>query len=200
MEPFDAIAEEYQRVHADNPFQRAALADLLSRLAPRSSILDLGCGTGVPAAQALAAEGHNVTGIDVSGQMVEMAKRQVPTDQFFQADMREVQFDDASFDAVVAYFSLLMLPKSDVAAMLGRIARWLRVDGLLSLGMVNFDADAEPVEFMGISFRVTGYSPAGMESAVRQSGLAVVSIDVVEHRPSVGPSEPQIFCLARKEV
>jgi ubiquinone/menaquinone biosynthesis C-methylase UbiE len=200
MEPFDAIADNYQRVHADNPFQRAAVADLLGRLAPGSSILDLGCGSGVPASQALAAAGHNVTGVDVSGRMVELAKGQVPTGQFIREDMLRVQFDDASFDAIVAYFSLLMLPKRDVVAMLGRIARWLRGDGLFSLAMVNFDADAEPVEFMGISVRVTGYSPAGMESVVRQSGLTVISMDTVEHHPPEGPSEPQIFCLARKEA
>jgi SAM-dependent methyltransferase len=198
VEPFDVIGEDYQRVHADNPFQRSAIADLLSRLPPRASILDLGCGTGIPAAQSLAAAGHHVTGIDVSARMVELAKAQVPEGEFFQADMMQARFDDASFDAVVAYFSLLMLPKSDVAIMLGRIGGWLRSGGLLSLGMVNFDVDAEPVEFMGISIRVTGYSPDGMAAAILQSKLALISLETVEHQPSLGPSEPQIFCLAQK--
>jgi SAM-dependent methyltransferase len=198
VEPFDVIGEDYQRIHADNPFQRSAIADLLSRLPSRSSILDLGCGTGIPAAQSLAAAGHHVTGIDVSARMVELAKQQVPEGEFFQADMMQARFDDASFDAVVAYFSLLMLPKSDVAIMLGRICGWLRNDGLLSLGMVNFDADAEPVEFMGIRVLVTGYSPDGLAAAILQSKLTLLSLDSVEHQPSVGPSEPQIFCLAQK--
>ena len=198
MEPFDVIGEDYQRVHADNPFQRSAIADLLSRLPPRSSILDLGCGTGVPAAQSLVAAGHHVTGIDVSARMVEIAKRQVPKGEFFQTDMMQARFDDASFDAVVAYFSLLMLPKSDVAVMLDRIYGWLRNDGLLSLGMVNFDADAVPVEFMGIPIRVTGYSPDGMAAAILQSKLTLIALETVEHQPALGPSEPQIFCLAHK--
>jgi hypothetical protein len=130
--------------------------------------------------------------------MVEMANRQVPEGEFFQADMMQAHFDDASFDAVVAYFSLLMLPKSDVAIMLGRICGWLRSGGLLSLGMVNFDADAQPVEFMGIRVLVTGYSPDGMAAAILQSELTLISLESVEHQPSLGPSEPQIFCLAHK--
>jgi ubiquinone/menaquinone biosynthesis C-methylase UbiE len=198
VEPFDALAEEYQRVHADNPFQRSAIADLLSRLPPRSSVLDLGCGSGIPAAQSLAAAGHHVTGIDVSARMVELAKRQVPEGEFFQQDMMQARFDDATFDAVVAYFSLLMLPKSDVAIMLDRIYGWLRHDGLLSLGMVNFDADAEPVEFMGVQVRVTGYPPDGMADAILRAKLNLLSLETVEHQPSVGPIEPQIFCLAHK--
>lgn len=198
VEPFDVIAEDYQRVHADNPFQRSAIADLLSRLPPHSSILDLGCGTGIPTAQLLAAAGHHVTGIDVSARMVEIAKRQVPEGEFFHADMMRARFDDASFDAVVAYFSLLMLPKSDVTIMLDRISGWLRSGGLLSLGMVNFDADAVPVEFMGISIRVTGYSPDGLEAEILRSKLDLISLESVEHQPSLGPIEPQIFCLAQK--
>jgi SAM-dependent methyltransferase len=198
VEPFDVIGEEYQRVHADNPFQHAAIADLLSRLPPRSSILDLGCGTGIPAAQSLAAAGHHVTGIDVSARMVELAKRQVPEGEFIHEDMMQARFDDATFDAVVAYFSLLMLPKRDVALMLDRIRGWLRSDGLFSLGMVNFDADAAPVEFMGIQVRVTGYSPDGMAAAIAESKLDLISLDTVEHQPPVGPIEPQIFCLAHK--
>lgn len=198
VQPFDAIGEEYQRIHADNPFQRSAIADLLSRLPPRSSILDLGCGTGIPAAQSLVAAGHHVTGLDVSARMVELAKRQVPEGEFLQEDMLQARFDDGIFDAVVAYFSLLMLPKSDVAIMLDRIHGWLRSDGLLSLGMVNFDADALPVEFMGVPVRVTGYSPDGMAAALVRSELNVISLDTVEHQPLVGPVEPQIFCLAHK--
>ncbi len=139
-----------------------------------------------------------MTGIDVSARMVEMAKRQVPEGEFFQADMMQASFDDASFDAVVAYFSLLMLPKSDVAVMLGRIHGWLRSGGLFSLGMVNFDADAAPVEFMGQRIRVTGYPPDGLADAILQSKLTLISLQSVEHQPSLGPVEPQIFCLAQK--
>jgi ubiquinone/menaquinone biosynthesis C-methylase UbiE len=198
VQPFDVIGEDYQRIHADNPFQRSAIADLLSRLPPRASILDLGCGTGIPAAQSLAAAGHHVTGIDVSARMVELAKRQVPEGEFLQEDMVQARFDDASFDAVVAYFSLLMLPKSDVAIMLDRIYGWLRSGGLLSISMVNFDADAAPVEFMGVQVRVTGYLPDAMAAAISESKLNLISLETVEHQPSLGPSEPQIFCLAHK--
>ena len=141
-----------------------------------------------------------MTGIDVSARMVEIAKRQVPEGEFFHTDMMQARFDDASFDAVVAYFSLLMLPKSDVAIMLDRIYGWLRSGGLLSLGMVNFDADAEPVEFMGIRILVTGYSPDGMEAAILRSKLDLLSLKSVEHQPPLGPIEPQIFCLAQKSA
>ncbi len=141
-----------------------------------------------------------MTGIDVSARMVELAKQQVPEGEFFQQDMMQARFDDATFDAVVAYFSLLMLPKSDVAIILDRIHGWLRNDGLLSLGMVNFDADAVPVEFMGVQLRVTGYPPDGMADAILRAKLNLLSLETVEHQPSVGPIEPQIFCLAHKAV
>jgi predicted TPR repeat methyltransferase len=65
-ELFDAIGAGYQEAFGRPPVVECGLGELLSRLPPRSRMLDIGSGTGLPVAHDLAAAGHRVTGLDVS--------------------------------------------------------------------------------------------------------------------------------------
>lgn len=114
--------------------------------------------------------------------------------------MRRLEFDAGRFDAVTAFFSLLMLSRVEIAAMLGLIRTWLAPKGYLALGMVEFDADSVPVEFMGVTFPVSGYSAAGLSTLLVECGFEVLSLEPVTHQPVDGQAEPQVFGLARPAV
>ena len=77
------------------------LAPLLGRLPDGSAVLDLGCGAGIPIAYALAKR-YVVTGVDISIEMLRLARDTVPGGRFFCADISRVEFAESSFDAVVA--------------------------------------------------------------------------------------------------
>jgi 2-polyprenyl-3-methyl-5-hydroxy-6-metoxy-1,4-benzoquinol methylase len=49
-------------------------------------VLDLGCGAGVPVAREMIARGFKVTGVDISAQQIEQARRNVPEAQFIEGD------------------------------------------------------------------------------------------------------------------
>lgn len=188
MEPFDQIAAAgYQRVHGENPYERAAIAELSRRLPRCASVLDLGCGTGVPTARAMTDEGHRVLGVDTSSKMRELARKQVPLAMLTKQDMRDATFPAGEFDAVSAYFSLMMLSRSDISLILGRIRTWLKPDGLLSLSFVEFDADSVDVEFMGVRYPASGYSVEGLERLLAHHELSVLHIQLVQYQPQQGP-------------
>jgi SAM-dependent methyltransferase len=115
-------------------FERSGYAYWLSRLTPTladgARVLDLGCGCGIPAARELA-EHYQVTGVDISPLQIERARRLVPGARFTCADMAEVEFAPGSFDAAVAFFSLINLPLSDQSLVIERVARWLEPGGRL---------------------------------------------------------------------
>ncbi|WP_257450494.1 SAM-dependent methyltransferase [Archangium lipolyticum] len=108
-----------------------------SRLGAGQRLLDIGCGTGRPTIRLAQATGCSVTGISVSAMQIEQAneraRKEGVSDRvgFQVADAMELPFQDASFDAVWAFESLLHMP--DRAQVLRHAFRVLRPGGVLVL-------------------------------------------------------------------
>ena len=104
----------------------------------RLDILDAGTGTGYFAIL-LSAQGHRVTGIDITPAMLAEAKataKLAASDaRFLLMDAMHTDFPDASFDAVVTRNLTWTLPDTELAYREWR--RILRPGGVL----LNFDAD-----------------------------------------------------------
>jgi ubiquinone/menaquinone biosynthesis C-methylase UbiE len=107
--------------------QRQAWLNLLSRLAGQTPlrVLDVGCGTGFMALR-FAELGHSVTGIDLSPQMIDRARRKAEEDslqiEFRVGDAAEVDSADETYDLVVARHVIWNLPQPERG-----VGEWLRV-------------------------------------------------------------------------
>ncbi|NEC86379.1 class I SAM-dependent methyltransferase [Streptomyces sp. SID12501] len=69
------------------------------------TVLDLGCGAGDFAGMA-SALGANVSGLDASAALIEIAQRRNPTSTFRVGDMQHLPFPDHRFSVVTAFNSL----------------------------------------------------------------------------------------------
>jgi cyclopropane fatty-acyl-phospholipid synthase-like methyltransferase len=123
----------------DLPTATGALTDLMIetiQVAPDVEVLDVGCGTGMPAAT-LAGRGARVTGITTSAIGVAAAAERLEAlglgDQarFEQRDGMANGFPDASFDRVWVLESSHLM--RDRAALMAECARVLRPDGRMAL-------------------------------------------------------------------
>jgi SAM-dependent methyltransferase len=84
------------------------------RLHPDTRLLDVATGPGALAAEA-ASRGARPVGIDLSPQMVELARQLYPAINFHEADVEHLPFPDDTFDAVVCAFGLGHFPRPEVA-------------------------------------------------------------------------------------
>jgi ubiquinone/menaquinone biosynthesis C-methylase UbiE len=100
---YDRIADSYLERFGRSSVRAAKLAEVIGQLPAGASILDLGCGAGIPVAHELVTLGFNVTGVDASSGQIARARRNVSRARFIQADMAAVQFAPESFDAVGAF-------------------------------------------------------------------------------------------------
>ncbi|MEU8637477.1 methyltransferase domain-containing protein [Amycolatopsis sp. NPDC048633] len=199
-EVFDALGKDYEHAFRNLAEQRAAITALAERLPAGAAVLDLGSGTGRPTADLLTAAGFAVTGYDVAPKMVEIARAQVPAARFEVGDMRELSFEDGTWDAVTAFFSMLQLPRADQETMIGRLAGWLKPGGLLVLATVPADVDGVDIVFMGHPVRASSFPAEVLAARLRAAGLEIVreeQAQFVPDHPEAG-SEPHVYFTARK--
>jgi SAM-dependent methyltransferase len=109
----------------------ALLIESLARLPTPSAILDLGCGGGQDA-RFLLAKGFRVVGMDLTTAFLRTAQNTAPSVPLVRADMRDLPFEDESFDAVWAAACLMHVPKPDAAHVLKRLSHIVRPGGLLA--------------------------------------------------------------------
>ncbi|WP_438489858.1 class I SAM-dependent methyltransferase [Streptomyces sp. S186] len=126
---YDAAALRYEEVYGGEGKYRPVLRELRRRIPAGGTVLDLGCGSGVPVARTLAAAGHRVTGIDISEVQIRRARERVPEAEFLHGDASAASFAAASFDAVVSFYALIHLPLAEQPPLLHRVAEWLRPGG-----------------------------------------------------------------------
>jgi len=121
-------------------------------------MLDVGCGTGLmlQLAQKL---GATVSGVDISAGLLAIAAERVPTADLRRADLQQLPFDDASFDAVVAVNALQFA--EDPIAAIADSARVLVSGGRLSIGMF---AEPERAQSTAIHIAMSALSPPARES------------------------------------
>jgi ubiquinone/menaquinone biosynthesis C-methylase UbiE len=123
---YDRIAPGYRSwADAVTPPLRDRYAQRLIELVdPGAAVLEIGCGPGVPVAASLARR-FDVTGVDVSTEMVSRAAANVPGATFIAADIRDVEFPPDSFRAVIALYSLIHVPRDDHPQVLAKVFTWL---------------------------------------------------------------------------
>ena len=147
---YDQMAEHYLATKdPEDPLALRALEDLASLLPSEAVVLDLGCGAGVPVTRWLADRGFAVTGVDVSATQLELARTYVPDGTFIKADMSEVVFGPESFDAVVAFHSIIHVPRTEHPTLLESIHRWLGPGGALLATMTVTDYEGREEDWEG---------------------------------------------------
>lgn len=105
---------------------------MIRRLSEGGSVLDLGCGAGWDSA-AFAAAGLRVVAVDASSGLAREVNK-VPG-----IDVRVMSFDQIrdvdAFDGIWASFSLQHVPRDGLPTVIGNIARALKTDGWLYIGV-----------------------------------------------------------------
>jgi SAM-dependent methyltransferase len=159
------------------------LAEFMELLPPSGSVLDLGCGAGVPSAQRLAERFH-VVGADISEAQIALARQNVPQAELVRADMLDLDFPDGSFDGVAALYSIAHVPRDQHSRMFSRVMRWLRPGGIFLASLGVGDIAGWTGEWLGVPMFFSSHRANVSRRLLSEAGFDVVRSDVVSmHEP-----------------
>jgi len=199
--PYDDIANQWDAARADfRPNEAAYLDLLLHGILPGSAVLDLGCGTGRPNAQRVAARGHRVVGVDWSRALLERARRHVPGGAWVEADIVTVEFRP-QFAAAICWDSLFHVERAHHRPVVEKIHRCLLPRGrlMLSSGGSASDLPAFTDAMFGHEFFYDAYPTDQMVRLVRDVGFDIVLAELVDP-PDGGRNKGKLGVIASKRA
>jgi SAM-dependent methyltransferase len=200
---YDLVADEYVRRIFDELRHKPLDRQLLDRLAARvrgvGPLCDMGCGPG-HAARYLSEQGVEVCGVDLSPAMVERARRLTPGVEFRQGDMTALDVPDAAWAGIVAFYSLIHVPRDEVARTLRELRRVLKPGGPLLLAFHIGDDTVHLQEWWGFKVRVDFFffRTEEMVGYLREAGLEVEEIVERDPYPDVEHQSRRSYILARR--
>jgi len=126
-----AQLERALRLHGDNPLlSTQGKTSQPPDSASNSTALDVGCGAGGRLIRRLVSAGFRLTGLDVSIEMIQKARKAHPTQTFVHADICHWQVS-VSFDFILAWDSIFHLPLKQQAPVLRKLCQALKPGGTL---------------------------------------------------------------------
>ena len=143
-----------------------------------SSVIDLGCGPGLPITVVLVQEGLQVYGLDAAPSFVAAFERNLPGTPIICEAVQESRLFDRTFDAALAWGLMFLLPAEDQHRLIQRFAEIL-VPG----GRLLFTSAAKPGVW---NDAMTGLESLSLGAEQYRSLLGAVGISLAEEYEDEG--------------
>lgn len=129
--------ETFNRANGISQHQRA-----LQFLKAREAAIDIGCGSSGRIMELLISEGFEAEGLDISSEMIRLAKERHPEQAFYLADICEWNFPK-QYDFISAWDSIWHAPLDEQASILCKLCEGLKYGGILIFTSGGLDEPGE---------------------------------------------------------
>lgn len=176
---YDQCAAAYEQARRE--MRHPEIKWLKKQLPNQAHVLDIGCGCGLPVTRELAKR-FIVTGVDISSEQIRRARRHVRHATFFHSDIMGLDFPPASFEAVIAFYSIFHLPRGEHDRLFRSIHRWLKPGGLLLATLAQAAEDPYIEEnFFGAEMFWSNYGMPEYSAMLAEAGFEIVNFAEVGH-------------------
>jgi SAM-dependent methyltransferase len=200
---YDRVADEYVRRIYDElqhkPLDRQLLEQFALRVHGLGPVCDLGCGPG-HVARYLHERGVAIQGVDLSPAMIAHARQLNPGIDFTQGNLLALDVGDAVWGGIVAFYSLIHVPRVDFSTALREIKRVLRPGGVLLLALHCGDETIHLDEWWGqpVSLDTFFFRADEMQGYVQAAGFIIEQALVRPPYPQVEYPSRRVYLFARK--
>lgn len=186
---YDRIAEHYATEYLGELKRKPFDCQLLDDFAESTrdvngsrTVCELGCGPG-QVARYLKDRGVNMSGIDLSPEMVKVARRLNPDITFETGDMLALNLADEGLAALVLFYSIIHLKREEVTRALQEMKRVLAPGGKIFLAFHEGEGELHRDEWYGeaVSIDVSLFRADEMSMYLEAAGFT--DIKIVERDP-----------------
>lgn len=168
---YDEIAPWWNDYHQKSDYGVAALTQALSFTSESGDALDVGCGSGGRLIRKMVSHGLNLTGVDASAKMIELARKNHPKQDFVHSDIQTWE-TEVRFDFILAWDSLFHLPLEAQRPVLEKLCKYLRPNGVL-LHSFGLPSGEHIDEWREQIFHYSSMGTAANLDVLRESGLSL---------------------------
>jgi SAM-dependent methyltransferase len=200
---YDTVAADYSELLRTaltaKPFDRAmlvAFAELIKTMS-LGRVADLGCGPGHVTAF-LHGQGLDVFGVDLSSQMVDVAKSNYPELGFEVGSIRALALENGTLEGITAWYSIIHTPPAQLPAIFEEFSRILVDGGYLALAFQVGNERVHIEQGYGHSVSLDAYrlDPNETSDLLASAGLVIEAR--LLRQPDSSEMVPQAYLLARK--
>uniref|UniRef100_A0A6B2LFM5 Methyltransferase domain-containing protein n=1 Tax=Arcella intermedia TaxID=1963864 RepID=A0A6B2LFM5_9EUKA len=167
-----------------NQMPLTSLSSFISKLHPKSHILDMGCGNGLPVSKLLSDHSFQVLGIDISESFLQAARNNVPNASFLHLDFtiehNLLLLSGKGFSGIVCSYSLMQMNQTCFVSTLKCIHSMLSIGGYF-LYISTYSpktTDFKKVVFYGVEGYATFYSFKDSLAFLQMAGFEIVETSV----------------------
>jgi len=200
---YDVVAKEYADAfldeHGKKPKDREMLLRFSREIGDRRPVWDLGCGPG-QTAQYLKDLGVDISGLDLSEQLLEQARAIHPGIHFRKGNILELEFEKDSIVGVVAFYAIVHFTEGQVETAFREIFRVLQQGGIFLFTFHIGDRTIHIEEFLGkkINLDFRFFSPGFISGCLKKIGFEKMEIVERESYTEVEYQSRRAYVFARK--
>jgi SAM-dependent methyltransferase len=200
---YDALAKEYADTfsgeHEKKPLDREMLHRFSRELGGRGPVWDFGCGPG-QTAKYLKDLGMEISGLDLSDQILEQAGTLYPEIRFQKGNILDLEFESDSLAGAVAFYAIVHFTEEQVRIAFREVFRVLRPGSMFLLtyhvGEETLHLDA----FLGrkIDLDFMFFTTDFISRCLKDEGFAEIEMTEREPYPEVEYQSRRAYAFAKK--
>ena len=196
---YDKIADKYTQQYFDDLTDAPYIDKFLAFLPKEAKLLDVGCGPGT-FTKYLLKKGFDVEGLDLSQEMLKIAKEKVPQVEFKKMDMRNLSYPNETFDGLLVAYSLIHIPSEEIPLTLKGFSRILKSKGQIMVIVQGGEPDKivdEPLK-KGEKIFINFFTKARLTDFLNQAGFEVEYQEELPMKDTDSLSDRVIYTIAKK--